>query len=196
MAAKDDYLIDTLVDMGVLMSSDIEGARAEADSTGEGIIDTLVKNGVLASSQVATAKAAQLGVEFIPLGEMQIGDDAIAAIPRHIAKRFNVVPVYKTEMGVIVALADPSDLDTLDGLSHSINMEVEPRVATPEDIEAALNRYYGGSGAGAERTQHRHRHDELRPLTSRCERACERGKPTNSKHEAGKKHKGETTRLS
>jgi general secretion pathway protein E/type IV pilus assembly protein PilB len=147
VAAKDDYLIDTLVDMGLLMPSDIEGARAEADSTGEGVIDTLVKNGVIASSQVATAKAAQLGVEFIPLSEMKITDDAIAAIPRHVARRYNVVPVYKTDTGVVVALADPSDLDTLDGLGHAINMDVEPRVATPEDIEAALNKYYGGGGS-------------------------------------------------
>ena len=147
MAAKDDYLIDTLVEMGLLMSTDIETARVEADSTGEGVIDTLVKQGVIASSQVATAKAAQLGVEFIPLGEMKIADDAIAAVPRHVARRFNVVPVYKTETGVVVALADPSDLDVLDGLSHAINMDVEARVATPEDIEAALNRYYGGGGS-------------------------------------------------
>ena len=147
MAAKDDYLIDTLIEMGLLMSSDIENARVEADSTGEGVIDTLVKQGVIASSQVATAKAAQLGVEFIPLGEMKIADDAIAAVPRHVAKRFNVVPVFKTETGVIVALADPSDLDALDGLAHAINMDVEARVATPEDIEAALSKYYGGGGS-------------------------------------------------
>jgi type IV pilus assembly protein PilB len=147
VAARDDYLIDTLVDMGLLMSSDIEEARVEADNTGEGVIDTLVKKGVIASSQVATAKAAQLGVEFIPLAEMKIADDAIAAIPRHVAKRFNVVPVYKTDTGVIVAVADPSDLDALDGLQHAINMEVEARVATPEDIEAALNKYYGGGGS-------------------------------------------------
>lgn len=149
MAAKDDYLIDTLIEMGLLMSTDIESARAEADSTGEGVIDTLVKNGVISSAQVATAKAAQLGVEFILLSDMKIADDAIAAVPRHVARRFNAVPVYKTETGVVVALADPSDLDALDGLSHAVNMDVEPRVATAEDIEAALNRYYGGSGGSA-----------------------------------------------
>jgi len=147
VAAKDDYLIDTLVDMGLLMSADIDEARTEAEASGEGVIDTLMKKGVIASSQVATAKAAQLGVEFIPLGEMKVADDAIAAIPRHVAKRFNVVPVYKTANGVVVALADPSDLDVLDGLGHAINMDVEPRVATPEDIEAALNKYYGGGGS-------------------------------------------------
>ena len=147
MAAKDDYLIDTLIDMGLLMPSDIEGARAEADSTGEGVVDTLVAKGVIRSADVATAKAAQLGVEFVPLGEMKLTDDVIAAVPRHIAKRYNVVPVYKTESGVVVAIADPSDLDTLDGLHHSLNMDVEARVATPEDIEAALSKYYGGGSA-------------------------------------------------
>ena len=148
MAAKDDYLIDTLTEMGLLMSADIETARAEADSTGEGVVDTLVKSGVINSAQVANAKAAQLGVEFVLLSDMKIADDAIAAVPRHVARRFNVVPVYKTEMGVVVALADPSDLDVLDGLSHAISMDVEARVATAEDIETALNKYYGGSGGG------------------------------------------------
>src|SRR4051812_44290902 len=133
--------------MGVLMQSDIDTARPEADSTGEGVLDTLIKSGVIAPTQVATARAAQLGLEFIQLGEIKIADNAIAAIPRHVARRFNVVPVYKTEEGVIVGMADPSDLDTLDALRHSINMDVEARVATEADIEAALNKYYGGGGS-------------------------------------------------
>jgi type IV pilus assembly protein PilB len=149
VAAKDDYLIDTLVDMGLLVASDVETARVEADSTGEGVLDTLIKQGVLRSADVATAKAAQYGVEYVPLGEMKLTDDVIAAIPRHIAKKYNVVPVYRTETGVAVALADPSDLDTLDALQHNLNMDIEARVATPEDIDAALQKYYGGGGGGA-----------------------------------------------
>lgn len=154
MAAKDDYLIDTLVDMGLLVPGDVDAARAEADSTGEGVLDTLITKGVINSANVATAKAAQFGVEYVPLGEMKLTDEVIAAVPRHVAKKFNVVPVYKTEMGVVVAIADPSDLDTLDGLRHALNVDVEARVSTPEDIEAALQRYYGGGsggGGGADR---------------------------------------------
>src|SRR4051812_21442180 len=135
--------------MGLLVASDVETARVEADSTGEGVLDTLIKQGVLRSADVATAKAAQYGVEYVPLGEMKLTDDVIAAIPRHIAKKYNVVPVYRTETGVAVALADPSDLDTLDALQHNLNMDIEARVATPEDIDAALQKYYGGGGGGA-----------------------------------------------
>ena len=58
MAAKDDFLIDTLVDMALLTSEQVAEARTEADSTGEGVIDTLVAKGALKSTQVAQAKAA------------------------------------------------------------------------------------------------------------------------------------------
>jgi type IV pilus assembly protein PilB len=51
-------------------------------------------------------------------------------------------------MTVAVALADPTDLDALDGLSHAINLTVEPKVAAPDEIEAALGKYYGGGGGG------------------------------------------------
>jgi type IV pilus assembly protein PilB len=149
VAAKDDFLIDTLTDMALISSEQVDAARAEADSTGEGVIDTLVTQGILKTADVARAKAANFGVEFIDLGEMKLTDDVIATVPRHIAKKFSAVPVYKLDEGTVaVALADPTDLDALDGLGHAINMVVEPRVAAPDEIEAALAKYYGGGSGG------------------------------------------------
>jgi general secretion pathway protein E/type IV pilus assembly protein PilB len=149
VAAKDDFLIDTLVDMALLTSEQVDEARNEADSTGEGVIDTLVAKGVLKSAQVAQAKAANFGVEYIDLSELKLTDDVIATVPRHVAKKFSAVPVYKIDdMTVAIALADPTDLDTLDGLSHALNLTVEARVAAPDQIEEALNRYYGGGSGG------------------------------------------------
>ncbi len=44
-----------------------------------------------------------------------------------------------------MAIADPSDLNTIDSLTHLLNAEIELRVASEQDIEAALNKYYGGA---------------------------------------------------
>lgn len=149
MAAKDDFLIDTLIDMALLTSEQVAEARNEADSTGEGVIDTLIAKGALKSTQVAQAKAANFGVEFIDLSEMKLTDDVIATVPRHVAKKFNAVPVFKVDdMTVAIAVADPTDLDTLDGLGHALNLTVEAKVSAPDQIEEALNRYYGGGGGG------------------------------------------------
>src|SRR5438034_7404143 len=131
--------------MGLVTDEQLGPIRQEADSTGEGLVDTLVARKIISTGQVAQAKASQFGVEFVNLGEMRLSDDVISAVPRHIAKKYSVVPIYRHDNAVTVALSDPSDLDTLDSLRHLLNMEVEPRVASPDDIEEALGRYYGGA---------------------------------------------------
>jgi general secretion pathway protein E/type IV pilus assembly protein PilB len=76
---------------------------------------------------------------------MRLEDDVISAVPRHIAKRYRVVPVYKHGHTLAVALSDPSDLDTIDSLHHLLKAELELKVTTDEDIEAALKKYYGAA---------------------------------------------------
>ncbi len=49
---------------------------------------------------------------------MRLPDEVVAAIPRHVAKRYRVVPVYRHDGAIGVALSDPSDLDTIDTLHH------------------------------------------------------------------------------
>jgi general secretion pathway protein E/type IV pilus assembly protein PilB len=136
-------LIDTLVEMGLVTEDQLGPVREEADSTGEGVVDTLIARQVLTPANVAMAKAAQFGVEFVNLSEMRLTDDVLQAVPRHIAKKYYVVPLYRHENTVTVAMSDPSDLDTLDSLRMLLNMEVEPRVASPDDIETAIGKYYG-----------------------------------------------------
>ena len=145
MAAKDDYLVDLLVDMGTLQSDQLASMREEADANSEGLIDHLLAKKVISQADVAQAKASHFGYEFVNLASLRLADDVIAAIPRHVAKRYRAVPVSKHDHSVAVALADPSDLDTIDSLQRMVNAEIELRVATDEDIEAALNKYYGAA---------------------------------------------------
>ena len=144
MAAKDDYLLETLTEIGTVDAAQVAQHRADADSKGEGVVDTMIAAGALLPIVVARAKALHFGTEMVDLGELRLTDDVIAAVPRHIAKKFNVVPVFVHEGTVGVAISDPADLDTIDAIQVSLNTHVELRVATAEDIQAALNRYYGG----------------------------------------------------
>ncbi|MDB6054957.1 MAG: pilB 1, partial [Verrucomicrobiales bacterium] len=143
MAAKDDYLLDYLLDMGVVSNEQLEPARASAEASGEGVIDTLVKKKVIRATDVGQAKAAQFGCEFVNLGDVRLSDEVIAAVPRHIAKRYRAVPISKSGNTIAVAVTDPSDLDTIDSLQRSITGDIEFKVAMDEDIDLALNKYYG-----------------------------------------------------
>ncbi len=145
MATKDDYLIDFLVDMGIVPAEELNSARAEADSTGQGVVDTLLAHKVIKPADVTRAKAAHFGSEMVNLAEMRLTDDVISAVPRHIAKRYKVIPIFRNEGGLTVALSDPADLDTIDSLNHLLNAEISVQVATEEDIDEAIERYYGGA---------------------------------------------------
>ena len=141
MAEKDDYLLDLLVDLGFTNADQV--AKARTESGGVGVVDYLVANKAIRPADVTQAKAAQFGAEVVNLGGMKIEDDVIAIIPRHIAKKYRVVPLFKTEDKVTVAIADPSDLNTIDSLTHLLGAEIELRVASEPDIEAALTKFYG-----------------------------------------------------
>jgi len=145
VAAKDDYLVDLLVDMGAVTNDQLVGVRADADATGEGVVDLCLTRKIITPVDVTRAKAAQFGAEVVSLSEMRLSDDVIATIPRHIAKRYKVVPIFKNEGSITVAISDPADLDTIDSLRLLLNQEIEVRVATEDDIDGAISRYYGAS---------------------------------------------------
>lgn len=143
MAEKDDYLLDLLVDLGFTDAEQVAKAREEAAGAGVGVVDLLVANKVIRPVDVTQAKAAQFGAEVVHLSQMKIDDDVVAIIPRNLARKYRVIPVFKAEGKVAVAIADPSDLNTIDTLTHLLHAEIEPRVASEPDIEAALAKYYG-----------------------------------------------------
>ena len=70
MAAKDDYLLNDLIDLGFLTKNQVDSARAEAESSGEGVVDTLLKKKLVRVQDVTTAKAAHFGVEMVSLAEV------------------------------------------------------------------------------------------------------------------------------
>jgi general secretion pathway protein E/type IV pilus assembly protein PilB len=143
VAEKDDYLLDLLVDLGFTTADVVAKAREEAHAAGVGVVDLLVANGLIRAGDVTQAKAAQFGAEVVHLANMKIEDDVIAIVPRDIAKKYRVIPVFKNDGKIGIAIADPSDLNTIDSLTHLLNAEIEQRVASETDIEAALVKYYG-----------------------------------------------------
>ncbi len=143
MAEKDDYLLDLLVDLGFTNADQVAQARAE--SGGIGVVDYLVANKSIRPADVTQAKAAQFGAEVVNLSAMKIEDDVISIIARNIAKKYRAIPIYRSDNKIAVAIADPSDINTIDSLTHLLGAEIEPKVASEQDIEAALSKYYGGS---------------------------------------------------
>jgi general secretion pathway protein E/type IV pilus assembly protein PilB len=139
-----------LMDLGFVTPDQVTNARAEAHSAGVGTVELLLANKIIRPADVTQAKAAHFGAEVVQLNDLRISDEVIGSISRDVARKYRVVPVFHHESSITVALADPSDIATIDALNHVLHMEVQVQVASEQDIENALAKYYGGRTTGGD----------------------------------------------
>ncbi len=139
-----------LVDLGFVTADQVSSARQEAASAGVGVVDLMVANKLIREADVTQAKAAHFGAEVVNLSDIKIADEVITTIPRNIARKYRVIPVFLNDNSLTIAIADPSDLATIDSLTHIVRKDIELRVASEKEIESALNKYYGGRSGGGE----------------------------------------------
>ena len=140
VAAKDDYLIENLIDMGYVTPDQVEVLRPEAEAAGMGVVDLMVERKLINAATVTQAKATHFGLEMINLGEMRLEDEVISSVPRHVAKKYRVVPVFKHGNHLSIALSDPSDLGTIDSLQHVLRADIEVKVATEAELDTSWRR--------------------------------------------------------
>jgi len=150
MPAQDEYVVEILRDVGLVTHDDLAQAREKAKADGAGVVDALIRLGRVSQMDVSKALASQFGLDTINLSEYRVPEDIISLVPRHLARRFKIVPVYKQDNTLTVAISDPLDMDTVDTLRYMLKMNVEPVVASPDDIKMSLTRYYGSEGDSVE----------------------------------------------
>ncbi len=145
MPAQDEYVVEILRDVGFVTHEDILKAKERAKAEGVGLVDALILMGRVTHMDVSKALASQFGMDTINLAEYRVPDDVLALVPKHIARRYKIIPVYKHDNTLTVAIHDPLDVDTVDSLRYILKMNVEPVVAAKTDIENSITRYYGGA---------------------------------------------------
>lgn len=143
MTSNDDYILEILENMGLITREQAVSARHVAQEEDEGVMDILAREGVVAKSDMLKALASQFGMETISLQGLDIEREVLDMVPGDVAQRYKVVPVFKNENVLTVALGNPLDVDTLDGLRYVLKANVEGVVAPPEEIEKAIANYYG-----------------------------------------------------
>src|SRR3984893_15432922 len=135
-------MLKVLQEVGLVTRKQVDGARAR--SAGENnIVDLLVRDGIVSDTDVSRTLAAQAHMDWIDISARVTPPEVIKQIRAEDARRFKVIPVGFGDTGLIVAVSDPLDIDTIDSLSFLLQRELERVCASPETIQQALIKYYG-----------------------------------------------------
>jgi len=147
--ANDDYVLKVLEEIGLVSRKQIAQARAKLNGA-PSVVDVLVRDGVVSADDISRSLAAQAQMHWIDLSAVVIPPEIIAQISVADARRFKVIPVTFGESGLVLAISDPLDVDTIDSLNFLLQRDLELVCTSPEKIKQALIKYYGTAEEAAD----------------------------------------------
>src|SRR3989449_5144889 len=149
MQQNEHYVLGVRQEGGLLTRQQIDGARSRLNGE-PGVLDVLLNDGALSEVDVSRALAAQAHMDWIDISTMIIPPQVIKEIRSEDARLFKVIPVAFGESGLVVAVGNPLDIDTIDSLGFLLQRELELVCTSPKKIREALIKYYGTAEEAAD----------------------------------------------
>ncbi|PYT56872.1 MAG: type II secretion system protein E, partial [Acidobacteria bacterium] len=106
-------MLRVLEDVGLVTRHQIDSARSRLNGE-PGVVDVLIDDAVVSEVEVSRTLAAQAQMDWIDISSMVIPPQVINQIRGEDARRFKVIPVGFGETGLVVAVSNPLDIDTMD----------------------------------------------------------------------------------
>src|SRR5271170_6392195 len=132
---------EVVVDLGFADRETVEEAVASARSQGRPTGLVLVEQGILRHDQLARVVAERFGLDYIDLALYDIDMGAVNLISTDTAKRYQAVPVGYTDDGtLLLAMADPTNVLTIDDIAMMTGRRVRVAAASVEDLSLLLGR--------------------------------------------------------
>ncbi len=102
--------------------------------------------GLIDEKQLRIALAAQRGMEYVNLNEINVPADVLDKVPAQMAKTYRIVPLmYDQKQNELkVVLDSPDNFRATDDLSTLIGFKVTASITDADALENALTKYYEG----------------------------------------------------
>jgi type IV pilus assembly protein PilB len=132
---------EVVVDLGFADREAVEEAVELAREQGRPTGLVLVEQGVLKHDQLARVVAERFGLDFVDLSIFEVDMGAVALLSPDACQRYRAVPIGFTEDNVVLlAMADPTNVLTLDDVAMMTGRRVKPVAASLEDLGLLLTR--------------------------------------------------------
>ena len=105
-------------------------------------MDSLLKKEACSDKELAEYLADEYNLQKIDLSQLKPTLDICQRISKKVCEKFTLIPVMKVGEVVIVAFADPGDMEAKENASLAIGLKIQPVVAERGDIKKAIASLY------------------------------------------------------
>ncbi len=148
MAYTRERLGELLVEEGLITGEVLEEVLQMQARDGGKLGEVLVRELVLTEQQIAEVLARQKDLEHVDLTVAPVDRTAMALIPERLARTRLILPIgFDDQDRLILAMADPLDIEAIDDVEVVSGRTVVPVVSGRTQIELAIDKYISSADA-------------------------------------------------
>jgi type IV pilus assembly protein PilB len=110
---------------------------------GVSFIAAALDSGLIDDRELAAAVSRQLGLPYVDVTDAEIEAGLLQKFPPEIARQHTILPLQRRGNRLALAMVDPGDMVAIDAARFATDYDVQPVVASREQMLAAIERFYG-----------------------------------------------------
>ncbi|MGH7284588.1 MAG: GspE/PulE family protein, partial [Polyangiaceae bacterium] len=133
---------ELLVREKLISLAQLRQAQEEQQRSGQNLGYTLARLGYISDAEITNFLSQQYRVPTVNLEEYEIDAEIVKLVSKDQCERHRVIPLSRGGTSLVVAMADPTNLNAIDDLKFLTGYNIDPVIASETQIVNAIERYY------------------------------------------------------
>jgi MSHA biogenesis protein MshE len=133
---------DLLVEHKVISEEQLHAALTDQKKSGRKLGRVLIENGFLDEDELLDFLARQLRIPFIDLKFYKYKADTVRLLPETHARRYRAMPLDEDADGILVGMADPTDIFGYDEIQHILKKPIRLALLRESDLLRTIDAVY------------------------------------------------------
>ncbi|WP_370981437.1 GspE/PulE family protein [Agaribacterium sp. ZY112] len=141
-SSKRIRLGDLLVAQQLISQEQLESALAEQKKTGLKLGRQLIELSYVDENTLLDLLSKQLGIPFVELKHFRFNRELVQTLPEAVARRYRVIVLNEDSDGILLGMADPTDIFGLDDIQAVLNKPIKTAVVRESELLDILDIAY------------------------------------------------------
>ena len=140
-----------LLDLGLIDDGQLQQMLEEQQARGGELLGKVgMSLGFFSEDQLGEALAEQWNTTFVTLYDRTIAPEVLKLVSEPMAQLYRVIPIELTGDRLTVATAEPQKIQIADELRTFLGFDIQNVVATEQEIQKAIDKYYTAENESVE----------------------------------------------
>ena len=137
---------ELLVDNQIISPQQLDAALLDQQGSGRKLGRVLIDNGYIEEASLREFLSRQLKIPSVDVRQYDFNPQIVRRLPEMLARRFRAVALSQTKDGLLVGMADPTDIFAYDEIARVLGGFFLPAVVSETDLLRAFDSLYRRTG--------------------------------------------------